>query len=196
MGSPLYSLPHALKRRSGWRGGSAGFRSEAATASFQGMSARGQENTHGQKKTSVPQYIVEVQELPGGGRKSIFFGSRFGDRFWRSLGEVLEANMGPNTVQNGVRKGSEKKTNFEDDFGRRRGGPEPSRTLQPTPGGRRKADQAHPGFLLSAKLWNLRALKHALPHCVPQWAANPVPSASPATVPLRKIQISRPQDCR
>ena len=51
----------------------------------------------------------------------MFFGSPFGDRFWRSLGGVLEANMGPKTGQNGVRKGSEKKTNFQDDFGRHMG---------------------------------------------------------------------------
>ena len=68
----------------------------------------------------------------------------------------LEANMGPKTGQNGVRKGSEKKANFEDDFGRRRGGPGPPRTPRNTPPKRRKAAQAHPGFLLSAKLWSLR----------------------------------------
>ena len=60
----------------------------------------------------------------------MFFGSRFGDRFWEPFGRVLEVNLEPKTGQNEVWKGTEKKTNFEDDFGGQRVGPEHPRNLQ------------------------------------------------------------------
>ena len=98
----------------------------------------------------------------------MFFGSRFGNRFWRFLGGVLEANMGPKTSQNGVRKGSEKKVNFEDDFGRRQGGPRTPpgllRTLQNPKHEASVAGLDRAVLIVLIQFESLRRFRHALRH--------------------------------
>ena len=78
--------------------------------------------------------------------------------FGRFLGSFLEAQMEPKTSKNEVRKGSEKQTDFEDDFGRQRTPPDHTGTPQDT----LVAGLARPVVFVFTKLWMPPGLERAL----------------------------------